>query len=113
MGQSCCSGGNNDKLNELATRYPANGQSLDGKHYTLEQLIIIVRCQAAMRGWLARKRVQELRQQIFQPGMHHYPQDGREDYDNVNVQVSLTAMLRSFNTVFIACLGNEGLTWRV
>ena len=88
MGQSCCSGGNNDRLNELATRYPASGQSLDGKHYTLEQLIIIVRCQAAMRGWLARKRVQELRQQIFQPGMGQFAQDGREDYDNVNVQVS-------------------------
>ena len=89
MGQTCCSGGNNDKNHELATRRDfANGQTLDGRHYTLNELIIIVRCQAAMRGWIARKRVGELRQQIFQPGMGHYPQDGREDYDNVNVQVS-------------------------
>ena len=51
--------------------------------------------QAAMRGWIARKRVQELRQQIFQPGMGHYPQDGREDYDNVNVQ-EMRAQLGDF-----------------
>jgi len=48
-----------------------------------------------MRGWLARKKVQELRQQIFSPGMGHYPQDGREDYDNVNVQ-EMRAQLGEF-----------------
>lgn len=106
MGNSCCSGGNNDKLNELATRYPANGQTLDGKHYTLEQLIVIVRMQAAMRGWIARKRVQELRQQIFQPGMGYHHQDGREDYDNVNVQVSLSEILTFYP-------GNESPTRRL
>ena len=76
MGQSCTSGGNEDLINELSMRYPAEGQSTNGKHYTLNQIVSIVRGQAAMRGVLGRKRVKEIKHEIFH---------GRDDFDPPNV----------------------------
>ena len=40
--------------------------------------------------WLAKRRVQYLRNEMYQPGMMHN-RGQTEDYENVNVQVSLTS----------------------
>jgi len=44
--------------------------------------------QAYRRGIMARRRVQRLRYEMYNPGYN----EGQENYENVNVQVSLTAL---------------------
>ena len=41
--------------------------------------------------WLAKRRVQYLRNEMYQPGMMHNNRGQTEDYENINVQVSLTS----------------------
>ena len=61
--------------------YPA--QTLNGKTYSARQIWIIVRIQTAFRMWLAKRKVQKLRYEIYGPNMH---QDS-DEYNNINVQV--------------------------
>lgn len=44
-----------------------------------------------MRMWLAKRKVQNLRNEMYSPGMMHMHNNaggGTEDYENINVQVS-------------------------
>lgn len=46
-----------------------------------------MKLQSTFRMWLARKQVQELKYEIYGPGMHHGHGAEGDDYDNINVQV--------------------------
>ena len=81
MGQACCSGASPGGEPELGMIYPA--QTLNGKTYSARQIWIIVRIQTAFRMWLAKRKVQKLRYEIYGPNMH---QDS-DEYNNINVQV--------------------------
>ena len=47
-----------------------------------------MKLQSTFRMWLARKQVQELKYEIYGPGMHHGHGAEGDDYDNINVQAS-------------------------
>ena len=88
MGQACgCGNPAGDEQSELSTSHkiPKNGVTLGNRHYSAKDIYIIVRMQAYRRGIQARRRVQRLRFEMYSPGYN----EGREDYDNVNVQVSV------------------------
>ena len=53
----CCSNGPSEEGNLTTALYP-HGATLDGRHYTAKQIWIIVRIQAAFRGYMAKKRLQ-------------------------------------------------------
>ena len=84
MGQTCCGNGTGGEP-ELGYQYPE--AQLNGKTYSARQIWIIVRIQCAFRMWLARRKVQALREEYYSPGMHRSP-GGGEDYENINVAVS-------------------------
>lgn len=82
MGQQCGCGGNPNEEGELHTnQIPKNGVTLGRKHYSARDIYIIVRMQAYRRGVMARRRVQALRYELYSPGYN----EGREDYENINV----------------------------
>ena len=61
---------------------PAHGVTLGQRHYSARDIFIIVKLQAYRRAIMARRRVQRLRFEMYNPGYN----DGlREDYENVNV----------------------------
>ena len=76
-----CSGHQTYGEPELGYRYPA--QTLGGKAYSAQQIWIVVRLQSAFRMWLAQRKVQRLRHELFAPGMH-CPRYG-ENYQSMNV----------------------------
>lgn len=90
MGQACgCGGQGTDDYSEINNlKIPANGVTLGQRHYSARDIYIIVKLQAYRRGIMARKRVQRLRFEMYNPGYN----EGAENYENVNVQVSLTAL---------------------
>jgi hypothetical protein len=47
-----------------------NKQGVDfgGRHYTVKDLLMIVKLQSRFRGWLAKKKVKQIRTQMFGPG---------------------------------------------
>ena len=94
MGQACCSGAGTGGEPELGLLYPAT--SLNGKQYTARQVWIIVKIQSTFRMWLARRKVQMLYEQKYGGGRFHHHENGGEDYENMNVQVSILSSWFSF-----------------
>jgi len=90
MGAACGCGGQaeDDRTQIGGSTYsiPANGVTLDKRHYTAKDIYWIVRLQAIVRGVRARIRVQKIREALFHPGYNEGYKG--EDYENVNVQVS-------------------------
>ena len=78
----CCT---TEASREHELGYNYEPKTLNGKTYSARQIFIIVRIQCAFRQWLARRKVQALRDEYYAPGMHRSP---GEDFENVNVQVS-------------------------
>jgi hypothetical protein len=63
-------------------KIPAQGVTLGQRHYSARDIYIIVKLQAYRRAIMARRRVQRLRFEMYNPGYN----DGlREDFENVNV----------------------------
>ena len=86
MGQACCSNQYKDEKSELNSR-TYQGATVGGKTFSANDIYMIVRLQSAFRGWMARKRVQDLRASVFNVGMTRSGPvaAGQEDYDNVSV----------------------------
>ena len=105
------------------------GITFDGRHYTADHIWLIVRVQSAMRMWLAKKRVSQIRQSRFHsmPGM---TAGGPVDFDNIHVRVSnhmfqtvsdrakmrlfslrYLSMHRDVNLLFMTYLGNAQKAW--
>ena len=86
MGQACgCNGESRDDYSEINNlKIPANGVTLGQRHFSARDIYIIVRMQAYRRGVVARRRVQRLRYEMYNPG-YNYNDGAREDYENVNV----------------------------
>jgi len=70
--------------------------TLDGQAYTSREIWIVVRIQCAFRMWLAKRRVQHLRNELYNPGMMHMHNGAGDDYENINVQ-DMRAQLGPFN----------------
>ena len=87
MGNQCCSNASTSD-NEINGQLPA-GSTLGQLTLTQKQLFMIVRLQARMRAFLARRYVQRLREENYSPGMQNWDGQYKEaDYENENVQVS-------------------------
>lgn len=77
---NCCSGQTVDNQGDIKTLDNLNLS----KRITMEQLALIVKVQATMRGYLTRKRIRIMQ---MNAGMYQYDgQEGQEDYDNPKVQ---------------------------
>ena len=88
MGYCCSQQGAGEEGNLATALYP-QGATLDGHHYTAKDIWIIVKIQSAFRMYMAKRRVQMLRNEIYSPGMVNMQhQHGGEDFENINVQVS-------------------------
>ncbi len=93
MGQSfaCCSNNNVDN-NDIKTNDFHNSLS---KLKSADKIALIVKLQAAFRGYMARKRVQRIRENTgYRYGgggmFNNHSPDGVQNYDNPDVIVSLT-----------------------
>ena len=75
---NCCSNKTVDD-NDIST--PANQLA---KTMTMKEMAMLIKCQARIRGFLARKRVQELKNHMYQGGMgaYQYNEGMTNDYDN-------------------------------
>ena len=93
--------------------------------------MIIIRIQACVRMFLAKRRVYALKQSVgMTPGMmhHHNNNQGGEDFENINVAVriaymkspclqylcslSLLTLIKLTHRIALrACVGNERTTW--
>lgn len=77
------------------------GVDFGGRHYDIKDLLLIVRIQTKMRGFLAKKKVKAIRTQMYGPNN----MDGRYDagqYDRINVEVSFI-----FQCIRVSSVGNE------
>ena len=100
---NCCSGQTVDASGDIRTLDSQNLQ----KSMTANQLALLIKVQANIRGFLTRKKI---RTQQYNAGMGGFNyEDGQQDYDNPKVQVSANTQI--FNSVcFIA---NKRRTWRI
>ena len=79
MGNCCSNKSANDETEFNATA----GQM----KMTMNQVATLIKCQAIVRGYLARKRVQKLRNEKYQGGMGSFQYDpAQNDYDNEKVK---------------------------
>ena len=87
MGNQCGCGPTDEPGTQITTfgNIPAQGVTLNNRHFSARDIYIVCRLQAYRRGVLARRRVQRLRYEMYSPG---YVEVDKQDYDNVNVQVS-------------------------
>lgn len=83
---NCCSGQTVDNVGDIKTLDHNQLRS----RITMEQLALIVKVQATIRGYLTRKKVR-IAQMNMGMGAHYYDPEVQvnEDYDNPKVQVSL------------------------
>jgi len=90
MGAYCCTQSSSTQEGNLDTTLTPNGAFLNGEHFTPQQIRIITKIQACMRMYLAKRRVDKIRSEIYSPSAMMEMQDfhGVEDYDNANVQVT-------------------------
>lgn len=97
---ACCSNSTVDGRGDINTM---DYNSLKTK-MTLEQVALLIKIQAHVRGFLTRKKI---RQMQYNAGMGGYVHDGEmNDYENVKVQVSNTSILTTSTA-------NQRRAWRV
>ena len=88
MGQACgCADRTDEQEFDVNRQKVQKGATLGNKHYSARDIYIICRMQAYRRGILARRRVQNLRYEMYSPGYHDNRGGSGEDYENVNVLV--------------------------
>ncbi len=80
---ACCSGSTVDNAGDIKT---LDSHQLK-KKLTAQQLALLIKAQANIRGYLTRKKIRTMQ---FNPGMPMDYNDGevQQDYDNAKVQVS-------------------------
>ena len=82
---NCCSGQTVDNARDIKT---LDHNELS-RRVTLEQLALVIKVQATIRGYLTRKKIRVAQMNM---GIYQYDPNGGEvqdDYDNAKVQVSL------------------------
>jgi len=79
---NCCGGGTVDPNGDIKTLDAAQLKA----RLSLDQLALIIKVQANIRGYITRKRIRHMQ---YNAGMNGYiHEDGINDYDNPKVQVS-------------------------
>lgn len=79
---NCCSGSTVDTQGDIKTLDAAQLKA----RLTVEQLALIIKVQANIRGYITRKRIRHMQYNAGMGGYVH--EDGINDYDNPKVQVS-------------------------
>ena len=88
----CCSQEGRTEEGNLATSLHSHSATLGGRQYTVKDIMIIVRIQAGIRMFLAKRKVNRIRTAIYGGPSMGAHMDGRdqEAFDNIDVQVSQT-----------------------
>jgi hypothetical protein len=88
----CCSGSTVDPHGDIKTLDAAQLKA----RLTVEQLALVIKVQANIRGYITRKRIRHMQYNAGMGGYVH--EDGANDYDNPKVQVSIKHCVFGMNT---------------
>jgi hypothetical protein len=65
---------------------------LGDKHYDAKTIILITKVQARMRGFMAKKKVNQMKASMFGPGNMDGRYEANPNYDRVNVEAMRTTL---------------------